>query len=181
VFLDRDGTIIVDTSYIGDPAKVQLIPGAAAAIARLNQARIPVIVVSNQSGIGRELFTMDDYRRVERRVEEALAECGARLDAVYICPHAPDEDEPCECRKPGTKLFRDAAAQSDLDLAQSWYAGDRWRDVEPAIAFGGRPALVPADSTPRHELERAAALGAMFDSLASVVDDVLKQDGVERA
>ncbi|HEX7239268.1 MAG TPA: HAD-IIIA family hydrolase, partial [Longimicrobiaceae bacterium] len=100
VFLDRDGTVIHDAHYLADPEGVRLLPGAAEAVARLNRAGVPVVLVTNQSGIGRGLFSEADFRAVQDRVEALLAAGGARIDAVYHCPHAPDADPPCDCRKP---------------------------------------------------------------------------------
>ena len=171
VFLDRDGTINVDTGYVGKPEDVMLVTGAARAIARLNAAGIPVVVVTNQSGIGRGLFTEADYRAVERRIGELLAAEGARVDATYHCPHAPDA--PCECRKPGTKLFREAASALGIDLARSWYIGDRLRDIEPAAAFGGTGILVPRHTTPDADVVGAGARFIVATSLDAAVSRVL--------
>jgi histidinol-phosphate phosphatase family protein len=172
-FLDRDGTIIEDVEYISRPEHVRLLVGAATAIAALNEARIPVIVVSNQSGIGRGYFTYDAYERVQARVEEVLRENGAQLDATYICPHAPDREAPCPCRKPGIELFRTAARDHHLDLARSWYVGDRWRDVEPAQTLGGTGRLVPTRSTPPEELVRAREEDVARDSLTEVAEEMI--------
>lgn len=172
-FLDRDGTIIEDVDYISRPEDVQLIVGAATAIAALNEANIPVIVISNQSGIGRGYFTYDAYERVQARIEDMLRENGARLDATYICPHAPEHDAPCPCRKPGTELFETAARHHQLDLARSWYVGDRWRDVVPARTVGGTGRLVPARSTPPEERSRADEQGMVRDSLIEVAQEII--------
>jgi D-glycero-D-manno-heptose 1,7-bisphosphate phosphatase len=142
VFLDRDGTIIEDSGYLNDPAGVRLLPGSAAAIRQLNSAGLPVIVVSNQSGIARGLLTIEQYRRVETRLEDLLSREGARLDAQYFCPHLPEVSGPCQCRKPGGLLYQQAAARLALDLARSWWVGDRLRDVLPADTFGGRGILI---------------------------------------
>jgi histidinol-phosphate phosphatase family protein len=158
VFLDRDGTINIDTHYLRRPEDVQLIPGAAEAIARLNAAGIPVIVVSNQSGIGRGLLTRAEYDAASARIDELLALSGARIDATYICPHAPSPDGGaalCECRKPGTLLFRTASAENSIDLPRSTFVGDRWRDVSPALELGARGILVPSPDTPATDIERA--------------------------
>jgi histidinol-phosphate phosphatase family protein len=114
VFLDRDGTIIEDTGYVADPAAVRLLPGAAAAIARLNRAGLPAIVVTNQSGIARGLLDEAAYAAVARRLESLLGAEGARLDGDYYCPHHPDFTGPCECRKPGALLYCQAAAAHGL-------------------------------------------------------------------
>ena len=154
-FLDRDGTIIHDANYIRDPADVVLLPGAAAAIARLNGAGVKVIVVTNQSGIARGWLTTDDYEAVRKRIDSLLAREGARIDATYVCPHFPDISGPCDCRKPGVKLFRDAIADFGIDPTRSAFIGDRWRDVAPAATLGGRAILLDVSSTPAEDRERA--------------------------
>jgi D-glycero-D-manno-heptose 1,7-bisphosphate phosphatase len=142
VFLDRDGTIIEDAGYLRDPAGVRLLPGVAHAISQLNEHDVTVVVATNQSGIARGLLTLDDYGATERRVDELLALEGARLDAHYFCPHLPEMSGPCDCRKPGTLLYRQAAERFGIDLSRSWWVGDRLRDVLPAESFGGRGILV---------------------------------------
>jgi D-glycero-D-manno-heptose 1,7-bisphosphate phosphatase len=155
VLLDRVGRLIRDYHFIGKPDMVELLPGVGAAVRHLNDAEWLVVVVTNQSGIARGLFTEADYERVRGHVESLLADSGARIDASYMCPHHPDFTGPCECRKPGTLLFRRAAEQLGLDLAGSWYIGDKLRDVTPAGELGGRGILVPNDETPREEIEIA--------------------------
>jgi histidinol-phosphate phosphatase family protein len=172
-FLDRDGTIIEDVDFIARPEDVRLLPGAAAAIARLNAAHVLVVVVTNQSGIARGLFDLAAYEAVRARVDQRLAEHGARIDAAYVCPHHPDFTGPCECRKPGTLLFRTAAAELGLDLSRSAWLGDRWRDVEPALQLGGRGILVAGPTTPAGERSRAAREAEVCSSLAAAVDHLL--------
>ena len=171
-FLDRDGTIIDDAHYIADPDLVRLRPGAAEAIAALNHAAIPVIVVTNQSGIARGLITETAYRRVEARLAELLEAHDARIDATYVCPHHPEFDRACDCRKPGTLLFRRAAAEHGLDLTRSIYVGDRWRDVQPGIVLGGQPMLIVDDSTP--SIERARAEEAGVETVSSLREAVTR-------
>ena len=137
VFLDRDGTIVEDPGFLHEPGKVRLLPGAADAIHRLNEAGWLVITVSNQSGIARGLYDVATYSAVQRRLVELLAAHGARLDGAYFCPHHPEITGPCECRKPGVRLFRDAQAALGLDLARCYWVGDRLSDVQPARALGG--------------------------------------------
>jgi D-glycero-D-manno-heptose 1,7-bisphosphate phosphatase len=98
--------------------------------------------VTNQSGIARGLLTLEQYRAIERELDNLLAFEYAGIDAHYFCPHLPDLTGPCECRKPGTLLYRQAAERFGLDLSQSWWVGDRLRDVLPAEVFGGRGILV---------------------------------------
>lgn len=173
VFLDRDGTINVDTDYVSRPEEVALIPGVAPAIARLNDRGLPVIVVSNQSGIGRGYFSTEDYERVRTRIEALLAEEGAHLDATYVCPHAPSDPPRCECRKPRTLLFRRAADEHGLDLARSWYVGDKLRDVEPSRILGGRGILIRGPATPPDDVRNARPYFPVVDTLADAVDHIL--------
>lgn len=158
-FLDRDGTIVRDTEYLRDPDAVELLPGAAQAIASLNARNIPVIVVTNQSGIARGLITEAEYRAVAARLDQLLAEFGAHVDATYFCPHLPEISGPCECRKPGLLLYRRAIEEHGLDARTSAFFGDRARDVAAAAVLGGRGYLIPSDSTTGDDL--AAAVGAV--------------------
>jgi histidinol-phosphate phosphatase family domain/HAD-superfamily hydrolase, subfamily IIIA len=170
-FLDRDGTIIRDASYIGDPRDVELLPGAADAIRRLNEREIAVIVVTNQSGIARGLFGVEEYNAVRRRLADLLATHGARIDASYMCPHHPDVTGPCDCRKPGLAMYRQAIAEHQLAGEHSLFAGDRWRDVEPAGALGGVGILIDAESTPPEDRDRARRMGVEHvGSLGEAVD-----------
>jgi D-glycero-D-manno-heptose 1,7-bisphosphate phosphatase len=141
-FLDRDGTLIEDVGYLRSPADVRLLPGAAEAVRRLNQGGWAVVVVTNQSGIARGLFTNQDYEAGEKRVDRLLQLEGARIDAHYFCPHLPELSGPCDCRKPGTLLYRQAAERLGIDLSRSWWVGDRLRDVLPAESLGGRGILI---------------------------------------
>jgi formyltetrahydrofolate-dependent phosphoribosylglycinamide formyltransferase len=142
VFFDRDGTLIEDPDFLSRPEQVRLLPGAAAAVRRLRDAGYATIVVTNQSGIARGLLSEGDYAATATRLEELLAAHGAVLDAQYHCPHLPEITGPCECRKPGTLLYRRAAADLGVDLSASWWIGDKERDVTPAEVFGGRGVLL---------------------------------------
>jgi len=151
VFLDRDGTIVDDPGYLHKPEQVKLLPGAAEAIRRLNHAGYLVVVVTNQSGIARGLYTVADYRAVEQRLGELLATQGARIDGSYFCPHHPQAPEPCACRKPRTKLFLDAQAALAIDFTRSWWVGDRLSDVQPARTLGGKAILVATGQGNLHQ------------------------------
>ena len=142
IFLDRDGTLIEDPGYLSRPEQVRLHPGAPAAISAVNAHGWLAVVVTNQSGIARGLLTEDQYAATARRLEELLARAGARLDGQYHCPHLPEITGPCECRKPGTLLYRRAAEDLGIDLARSWWIGDAPRDVLPAAALGGAGAVL---------------------------------------
>lgn len=172
-FLDRDGTLIEDEHYLGDPARVRLRPGAVDAVRRLNEAGLRVVIVTNQSGLARGYFTDDDYARVRDRVVARLAEGGARIDATYHCPHHPEHGGPCACRKPGLALFQQAASEHALDLARSAYVGDKLRDVLPAARTGGLGVLVPSPDTPFGDIDRARREFAVSTTLLAAVDRVL--------
>jgi D-glycero-D-manno-heptose 1,7-bisphosphate phosphatase len=169
VFLDRDGTLIEDRHYLKDPDLLHLLPGAADAVRRLNLAHLPVVVVTNQSGIARGLLSEADYEATARRLETSLAANGARLDGQYHCPHLPSISGPCACRKPGPELYERAARDLELDLGSSWWIGDRERDIAAADHFGGH-ALLVLTGAGRDELTRLAdaARRAVPDILAAV-------------
>jgi histidinol-phosphate phosphatase family protein len=141
-FLDRDGTVIYERGDLGHPDGVELIPGSADAIRRLKEAGFLIVIVTNQSGIARGLFTEDDFRAVQGRMIEMLAAEGVTLDRVYFCPHHPDVGGPCDCRKPGQGMYRRAEKELGIDLSRSLYVGDRWRDVGVTEDVGGRAYLV---------------------------------------
>ncbi len=127
-FLDRDGTLVLDRGYARSAAEIALLPGAAAAVRRLNERGIAAVVVSNQSGIGRGYFTAQDLAAQHGRLKELLAAEGAVLDGIYSCPHHPEDG--CACRKPAGLLVHAAARELDLDLARSYAIGDKTADVE---------------------------------------------------
>ena len=179
VFLDRDGTIVDDPSpgFLHEPGLVRLLPGTAEAIHRLNEAGWLVVTVSNQSGIARGLYDEAAFAAVQRRLGELLAAHGAHLDATYYCPHHPEITGPCECRKPGVKLFRDAQTALGIDLARSYWVGDRLSDVEPARTLGGRGLLVATGHGAAHRAQARALDVPVVPDLAAAVDAILH--GVE--
>jgi len=179
VFLDRDGTIVEDPGFLHEPGEVRLLPGAAAAIRRLNDAGWLVVTVSNQSGIARGVYDAAAYAAVQRRLVELLAAHGARLDGAYFCPHHPDITGPCDCRKPGVRLFRDAAAGLDLDLARCFWVGDRVSDVEPARGLGGGPGgghgLLVSTGRGGEHVAAARALGfPVVSDLAAAAAEIVR-------
>jgi D-glycero-D-manno-heptose 1,7-bisphosphate phosphatase len=168
-FLDRDGTINVDTHHVSRPEDVRLITGAAAAIRALNTAGVPVIVVTNQGGIARGYFTEADYARVRERVAELLAAEGAHVDAVYHCPHYPSVTGPCDCRKPGLRNYQRGAEALGVDPAQSLYVGDRLTDVLPAAALGGLGVLVPTAHSAEADVDQARREHVVAPTLGDAV------------
>lgn len=174
-FLDRDGTLIEDAHYLADPEKVRLLPGADGAVRRLNEADVLTVVVTNQSGIALGLVADVDYEATKRRLDTLLALRGARLDATYHCPHHPAVTGPCDCRKPGLALYRQAAKDLSIDLTRSLFVGDRYRDIAPGIALGGFVRLVPSRETPDEDTTRAREHGCVASSLAEAIDQFLAQ------
>ena len=147
VFLDRDGTIVVEKGYITVPEKIELIPGVAEAIIRLRQAGWKVFVVTNQGCVGRGMITEDELGEIHFRMVSLLGAEGAVLDGIYACPHHPEGSVPdyaieCDCRKPRPGMMERAAAEHDLDLSQCVMIGDTKRDLEAARAAGSLPVLV---------------------------------------
>ncbi len=140
VFFDRDGTLIREMGYLADARDVELLPGVPSALHALRAAGLPVVVVSNQSGVGRGYFPLERVYQVNARVRELLERQGVELDAVYFCPHRPDEG--CPCRKPRPGLLERAREDLLLDLRNSIVVGDKLLDVATAQAVGARGVLV---------------------------------------
>ena len=147
VFLDRDGTINEQMGYVNHLSRFQLLPGVARAIRSLNEAGLPVVVVTNQSGLARGYFPESLLEAVHAELHRLLAREGAHLDGLYICPHHPEAREErfrldCDCRKPRTGLLERAAAELGLDLGRSYMGGDRWSDLRCGAAVGATTVLV---------------------------------------
>ena len=155
VFLDRDGTLNREVGYIGDPAGLELLPGVPAALARLATAGFALVVVTNQSAIGRGIYTRAQIDAVHARLTGELAAGGAPLDGLFVCPHAPQDG--CDCRKPRPGLFMQARDALELDLAGSFMVGDTVKDMAAARAAGVRPVYVTSGWGER---DRAATLAA---------------------
>jgi D-glycero-D-manno-heptose 1,7-bisphosphate phosphatase len=147
VFIDRDGTITEEMGYLKDPKKLRLIPRSAEAIKLLNEKRIPVIVVSNQSGVARGYFTEGMVKKTNKRLKELLANKEAHLDGIYYCPHHPEFGSPkyrkdCSCRKPKPGMLLKAARRFNLDLKRCYVIGDKVEDIELAKNVGAKGILV---------------------------------------
>ncbi|MCX6835967.1 MAG: HAD-IIIA family hydrolase, partial [candidate division Zixibacteria bacterium] len=148
LFVDRDGTLIVNKHYLGDPEQVELLDGTAEALRLARQQGYKIIVVSNQSGIARGYHSYEDAERVNARVQELLAQHGVILDAIYFCPHhtkrgtVPEYTRPCDCRKPAPGMAEKAALEHDLDLRRSVVIGDSMADYNLGRVIGARSVLV---------------------------------------
>ena len=173
ILLDRDGTIIVDHGYVGSIGRVEFIDGAAQAIARFNRAGIPVAVVTNQSGVARGLYGIDDVALVHEYIAEHLAEFGAHIDLFLFCPYHPAGTveayaRASKDRKPGPGMATAAAAALNLDLTASWVVGDRPEDLGLAEAIGASAVYLGTDG-------RAGPRIYPFPSLAAAVSFLLER------
>jgi D-glycero-D-manno-heptose 1,7-bisphosphate phosphatase len=158
VFLDRDGTLIEDVGYLSDPARVVVVPGAVEALSEMRRKGWLVVVVTNQSGVARGMFTVADFERVNARAAELLG----GFDAVYACFHLPEGkvaewSRACACRKPLPGLVHEAARERGIDLVRSVGAGDSLRDVRAFRAAGVRAVLVRTGGVGATEQELASA------------------------
>ncbi len=147
VFLDRDGTIIREVNYLSQLEEIELLPSAAAAIAKLNQRRIPVILVTNQSGVARGKFTELFVKESHNYLQKLLQKENAYIDDFFYCPHHPKAGNPpykmfCTCRKPAPGMLLAAAERHHLNLQQSYVIGDKLIDVELGLQAGAKGILV---------------------------------------
>jgi D-glycero-D-manno-heptose 1,7-bisphosphate phosphatase len=147
VFLDRDGTILEELGYLTPDTQLLIYPWSMDAIRLLKRAGFAVVVVTNQGGVGRGLYTEDFVEETHRTLDARFAAAGAVVDAWCYCPHHPQAlidglAIACECRKPAAGMARDAARDLDLDLTRSWVVGDQWRDIQMGHVVGARTILV---------------------------------------
>lgn len=140
VFLDRDGTIARDVPYCRRPEDFEILPGVPEAIRLLNQNGFRIVVITNQSGIARGYFDEQTLAQIHNKMEGELAQDGAQVDAIYYCPHHPDDG--CRCRKPKTALFLKAAKELGIDFGLSYVVGDMQIDIDAGKALGCKTVLV---------------------------------------
>ena len=173
IILDRDGVINFDSDqFIKNTAEWLPIPGSLEAIARLNQADYRVVVATNQSGIGRGLFDMPTLNAIHNKMHKACALVGARIDAVFFCPHTADSH--CHCRKPDVGMLEEIAARYNVDLADVPVVGDSLRDLLPAAALGARPFLVLTGKGTKTQAAGGLPEGTLvFPDLAAVVAELV--------
>lgn len=174
VFLDRDGTINVDSGYPSDYGQIKIYPRSYEAVRRLNSAGLPVIVLTNQSGIGRGLLTEENLKLIHEKMRASFQQENARLDAFYYCPHYELSSIPryrldCDCRKPNPGLALRAATDFGLDLGRSYMVGDKVEDIILALKIKASPVLV-LTGYGRESLMKLEALGA---KPVHVAEDIL--------
>jgi D-glycero-D-manno-heptose 1,7-bisphosphate phosphatase len=182
VFIDRDGTLIEEVGYLDRLERVDLYPWSIDAVRAFNRAGLPVILVTNQSGVARGFFSEEVVEHVHRHIADLLEAGGARIDAYYYCPHHPDGKvkpyaQACDCRKPGRGLVDRAAREFSIDPAASFVVGDRWLDVALARAIGGRGVLVRTGYGATEEMKAPEGLraDAIADNLAGAAGWILRQ------
>jgi D-glycero-D-manno-heptose 1,7-bisphosphate phosphatase len=140
VILDRDGTIVIDRGYLDDAAGLEFEPGAAEGLRFLYQHGFRLLVITNQSGVGRGFFQLERVHAVNARLEQMVEEAGARLEAIYFCPHSPDAG--CACRKPALGLFTEAVEQLRFHAASAVVIGDKESDIEFGRLAGAKTILI---------------------------------------
>lgn len=174
VFLDRDGTLIVDRPYSADPNTIELLPGVAEGLSVLQEAGYLLIVVTNQSGIARGFFDESALGRMHERLDSILADSGVNVAAYYYCPHHVEGTNralavPCDCRKPAPGMLFRAASDWAIDLGRSWLIGNTPTDLEAARAAGCRALLVGTSET--------SSAYPRFDSLLDAARVIIEADG----
>jgi D-glycero-D-manno-heptose 1,7-bisphosphate phosphatase len=177
VFLDRDGTIAEEVGYLNHSSRFRMFPFAATAVRRLNEAGLPVVVVTNQSGVRRGYFPESLVHAVNELMTQQLAAAGARIDAIYYCPHT--SADACTCRKPKTGMLVQAAREHSLDLRRSFVVGDRYGDIELAQNAQARSILVRTGygegELAWHSATWSVQPGFVAQDLSDAADWILRQ------
>lgn len=172
VFLDRDGTIIEEVNFLSDPKQVRLFPGTVEALKVLRSRGFLLVVVTNQSGVGRGLFNEESVGSVHSRIQELT---GESIDAFYFCPHLPDEG--CECRKPSDGMLRSAVSDLKIDLTQSWIIGDKSLDVMTGLGVGMKSILVRTGYGSAHESTLAGRSHFTVDGIKEAAELIVGFEG----
>jgi D-glycero-D-manno-heptose 1,7-bisphosphate phosphatase len=168
VFLDRDGTINIERpDYVKSWEESQFLPGAFDALRRLSSLKVDIIVVTNQSAIGRQVISAEVASGINRQMVGEVKRQGGRVTAVYVCPHAPWWN--CSCRKPKPGLLLQAAAEHHIDLSRSFLVGNQLSDAKAAVAAGCRPILVSTGRPTSEGMERQDNLAAVHDLYQAVL------------
>jgi D-glycero-D-manno-heptose 1,7-bisphosphate phosphatase len=192
VFLDRDGTIIQERKYISNPDDVCLLPTVSEAITQLNGLNVPVIVITNQAGVARGLFSIDDVHKIHQRIDDLLSSQGAFINGYYFCPHHPtagvnEYGRECECRKPKPGLLLQAANEHRIDPLTSYMIGDKPLDVEAGEAAGCKSLLVltgygrESAELVRQSSPNAGIYENLGDAVRFVINDAVSGCGAYRS
>jgi len=184
VFLDRDGTLIEHVPYLSDPSLVRLLPGATEALKRLRHAGFALVLVTNQSAIGRGMLTESRLDQIHSELNQQLAADGVTIDGIYFCPDSPGSDDRTVVqnpdRKPGPGMLLRAAADLKLDLGASWMVGDLISDVLAGLNAGCRSILVQSGQTSPVEADALAGRSLIATDLVAAADLILDDRGARR-
>jgi D-glycero-D-manno-heptose 1,7-bisphosphate phosphatase len=180
IFLDRDGVIIENRAdYVRDWSQVVLLPEAVNALSRFRNTQYKIILVTNQSAVGRGLISLDTAEEINQRLVRVIEEHGGRLDAVYMCPHAPNDQ--CDCRKPQAGLFLRAAHDLSLDLKSSWMVGDAWSDLLAGQNANVRGVILVKTGRGTDQLQQPKPENLkeylVLDDLSSALTSITNADG----
>jgi D-glycero-D-manno-heptose 1,7-bisphosphate phosphatase len=171
VFLDRDGTLIIDKIYLNDPDQIVYLPGVFEALARLRDAGYQFIMVTNQSGVARGIVTLENLNEIHRRIRVAFAEHGIEFRAIYYAPYAVDSNHPL--RKPSPGMLLKGAEECEADLKSSWMIGDRLSDVVAGHRAGCRSILLTGVESPAPSAPAEAQPEFVVDTLLEATDKIL--------
>ncbi|MBN4064854.1 HAD family hydrolase [Dehalococcoides mccartyi] len=167
IFLDRDGTIIKDRNYLSDPSGVELIDGSVDGLLQLASAGYLLIIVTNQSGIGRGMMTIQQAEAVNRRTVELLSNFGVEIDGIYLCPHQPNDN--CGCRKPEIGMIELARLDFQFEADKSWVIGDKCSDILLAENIGARSILVQQSAADSNECNATACVADLTEAAHVVI------------
>ena len=175
VVLDRDGTVIEERNYLTDPAQVALLPGAVAGIAQLLDLGLGLVILTNQSGIGRKFFDAQQLQLIHDRLLGLLRDSGIKIDGIYYCPHVPEEG--CDCRKPLTGLLKLAATDLGFEPDVPFVIGDKPCDIDLGKALGATTFLVRTGYGSTYALDPAVTADHVVDDLrdaATIIERLLR-------
>jgi D-glycero-D-manno-heptose 1,7-bisphosphate phosphatase len=170
VLLDRDGTLIVERNYLSDPEQVELLPGAAVGLRRFTELGFGLVVVTNQSGLGRGYFGWPALHAVHDRMKAMLSAEGVVFDGIYVCPHTPDDH--CDCRKPKPGLINQAVADLGFDPRNCFVIGDKPCDIDLGRGVGAQTVLVRTGYGSKHEIELTLRLNFVADNLTDAAEAI---------
>jgi histidinol-phosphate phosphatase family protein len=173
VFLDRDGTINIDTGYIKDPKDLVFIRGSKKAVKILKEKGFLVYIITNQSGVGRGYFSIEDVQVVNKKLIEKFEKYGVFIDGIFSCPHRPDEG--CNCRKPNPDVVNDIAKKNNISLAKSYFVGDKLTDVETGQNAGCKTILIEGESAVAAKAEKGKDPDYFAKNLLKAVEWIVKE------
>lgn len=185
VFLDRDGTVILDAHYLSSPKEIEFLPGAIEGIKKLNEAGWRVIIISNQSGVARGIISEDILQTIDKTMHKLLLAQGAHLDGTYYCPHHPEHGvypykEDCDCRKPSPGMLKQAAREHQLDLSRSFMIGDKPSDIEAGENAGTKTILVLTGLGEESKKKLRKPADFIAPDLLAAADWLLGQSALEK-